>query len=148
MSRTYSDNTNYNTNSYAMLDNYCGLPSKLGVSSVAPVLVPYGYKQGVQNTPIFMGENYNKPPYESGLLFSKSGCGAHNGYSNVLDGYHVPKNKDGNPISNTKSVYYLQTTPVDNYINQTCAETHDGVSKCNVQSMLMKNNKVNGSNKM
>jgi hypothetical protein len=132
-SRLQYDHTGIGRSSnYAMLDNYCGkTPVPLGVKNVAPNYAPYGANPMFQNIPIFMGTNYNEPPYANPRMFCGS-CGG--GYCNALDGYHVPRDdKTGNPIAEAtynaqggrnpggyESVVYVPRTP-SAAINQTCA---------------------------
>jgi len=133
------------TTSYVMLNNYCGNASQLGVSSVAPVLSPYGYEHGVQVTPVFRGVNYQVPAYQSNLMFASGnkGCVSNGNYTNVLDAYHVQKDKQGNPVadavydkngrrvSGEEHVFYVKTSPTS-FVNQTCAV--DG--NCNTSRMV------------
>lgn len=133
---------------YTMLDNYCGkAPTPLGVTSVAPVFQPYGVNPMQQDIPVFMGADYQKAPYESGLLFCGS-CGG--SYCKANQAYHWPVDKMGNPladavynknggrVSGYEPMTYVKATP-DSFINTKCAQygpSGPGSSVCGVNQIF------------
>ena len=107
-----------NTNCpYVMLTNYCGNENGLGVSSVAPVYLPYGSKVGVQNVPVFTGVSYQQPAYLNNL-HRPTGPPTSNSYTYVNDAYRATDNK-GNSLK-TPCTRYVEVTP-DQQVNDTCA---------------------------
>ena len=151
MSRLQYDHTGIGrSTNYAMLDNYCGkTPVPLGVKNVAPNYAAYGANPMFQNIPVFMGTDYNEPPYANPRMFCGS-CGGQ--YCNALAGYHVPTDpKTGNPIAEAtynaqggrnpggyESVVYVSRSP-NASINQTCASQNGG-GACTTSQLMPKQN--------